>query len=396
MTSFPVPQAALTPDPEAQWWQRPNQRAEWRPVDAAAIAALPAGVALCRGGEPRLRNRKAALGCWCRMPSEQGPGRWVDQAEAKAAWARGDALWWPGAPGWVQAPTAVEVVDLQSAAAMEVVEAKVPAAPVEVQPVVAAPWPRGPLPRSEYTINGHTFEMVRVPPGTFMMGSPPEEPDRHPDEAQVQVTLTRAFEVGVFPVTQAFWQAVMGENPSNHQTGMDAPRRPVETIDWFQAVRFCNAASMAHGLTEAYTKRRREGWCYNPDGPGFRLPTEAEWEYAARAGEAYRYAGGDDPDAVAWHAVNSARSTQPVGGKRPNAWGLHDMSGNVREWCFDRWIDRYGGGVDPLGKAASDTRVSRGSSYRSRPQDVRVAFRHYCTPPNRSSDLGLRLVRTVP
>jgi sulfatase modifying factor 1 len=392
MTTFPVPDAALVPDPDAQWWQRPTPQHSWQPVAPAALGGLPAGTQLCRGGEQRVRSVDEGRGCWCRPAGAAGPGRWVDAATAKAAWARGEELWWPGAAAWARAPAAVEADAFQDAPRV--------VAPVDVSPAAPAAWPRGPLPRTAYTINGHTFEMVRVPPGTFMMGSPPDEPGRDADEAQVQVTLTRAFEVGVFPVTQALWQAVMGNNPSRFKAPADAPQRPVENVSWFDAVQFCNAASAARGLAPAYTIGGGGAPKVECDfgAPGFRLPTEAEWEYAARAGEAhrYRYAGSNDPDAVAWHRGNSGGSTQPVGVKRPNAWGLRDMSGNVWEWCGDWYAGQLLGGKDPVGPASGSARVNRGGSWFDLPRSARVARRNYDAPGNRDSTLGVRLLRTVP
>lgn len=385
MTTFPVPDAALVPDPDAQWWQRPTPQRPWQPVAPADLGGLPAGTQLCRGGEQRVRRAEEARGCWYRPPGAAGPGHWVDAAAAKEAWARGEELWWPGAAAWARAPAAVEVVEVQTAVV-----------PVEVQPVAAAPVPSGPLPRSSYTINGHTFEMVRVPPGTFIMG-PTHAQDVQPGLGdQVEVTLTHAFEVGVFPVTQALWQAVMGKNPAHFSAGVEAPLRPVEMVSWGDAMQFCNAASRARGLPEAYLQGRGAERSCNFAALGFRLPTEAEWEYAARAGEAHRYAGSDDLDAVAWHRGNSGGSTQPVGGKRPNAWGLHDMSGNVWEWCGDWFARQLLGGKDPGGPASGAIRVDRGGSWGRVPQYARVASRSFGGPGYRSSDLGVRLLRTVP
>jgi formylglycine-generating enzyme required for sulfatase activity len=389
MTTFPVPDAALVPDPDAQWWQRPTPQHSWQPVAPAALGGLPAGTQLCRGGEQRVRSVDEGRGCWCRPAGAAGPGRWVDAATAKAAWARGEELWWPGAAAWARAPAAEQVVEVQTAVV-----------PVEVQAVAAAPWPTGPLPRSSYTINGQTFEMVRVPPGTFMMGSPLSEQGRRKDERQVKVSIGRTAAVSVFPVTQALWQAVMDKNPSKFQAFADAPHRPVEMVSWLDAVEFCNKASEACELPPVYAIGPGASptvGC-NFDAFGFRLPTEAEWEYAARAGGAYRflYAGSDTLNEVGWYSGNAGQATQPVGRKLPNSWGLHDMSGNVSEWCGDEYSVKLPGGKDPVGSESGSYRVRRGGSWLNDPLSARVAHRICVGPGSRFGNLGVRLVRTVP
>ncbi len=243
--------------------------------------------------------------------------------------------------------------------------------------------------------------MVVVPPCRFIMGSPEDDPDRLDDEIAHEVTLTRAFAIATTPVTQALWVAVTGSNPSWFTGGPEAPRRPVEMVSWFDAVRFCNALSAKVGLVPAY----RVGAGDDPtvlrvaDADGFRLPTEVERECAARAGTRHVYAGGDDLDAVAWHDENSAGRTQPVRRMRANAWGLYDMSGNVGEWCWDSY-DEYPAAsvVDPTGPASGATRVKRGVSWDLDPQGVRVACRYFQDPGFVDNGLynGLRLSRTVP
>jgi sulfatase modifying factor 1 len=241
-----------------------------------------------------------------------------------------------------------------------------------------------------------SFDVVYVPPGEFEMGSPPTEEGRFGDETQHRVRLTRGFELGVFPVTQALYAAVMGVNPSSFK----GDQLPVENVSWFDAVRLCNAVSRACGLPEAYSigpgGEPTVSWSWS--SVGFRLPTESEWEYAARSGTRHVYAGGDDRAAVGWFEDNSGGSTHPVGQKRSNAWGLHDMSGNVFEWCWDGYGD-YPKGVstDPTGgaPASGSDRVGRGGSWFVGPLFARVAYRGSNAPGGRGSGLGVRLLRTV-
>ena len=262
--------------------------------------------------------------------------------------------------------------------------------------------------RETHTVNGQTFELVHCPPGTFTMGSPEDEADRSDYEVQHEVTLTRGFAMGVVPVTQALWEAVTGENPSEHQDGDDAPQRPVETVSWFDAVRFCNALSAKLGLAAAYTIDEPAVTC-NFGATGFRLPTEAEWEYAARSGgDAFVYAGSDDLDEVGWYddsecddegeegSPASIDCPQPVGGKRPTRWGLYDLSGNVWEWCWDRWV--YCSTectTDPVGADEGPFRVYRGGSWLNAAGLARAASRDRFYPGDRTGSLGLRLSRTI-
>jgi formylglycine-generating enzyme required for sulfatase activity len=170
-------------------------------------------------------------------------------------------------------------------------------------------------------------------------------------------------------------------------------------VSWFDAVRFCNAQSAKVGLRAAYEIGSGDAPSVRViDGAdGFRLPTEAEWECAARAGAAHVYAGGDDLDAVAWHSGNSGRTTHAVGQKRANAWGLHDLSGNVWEWCQD-WVGDYASGAatDPQGASSGSGRVRRGGSWYDTAQYARVALRYGNDPGYRNVDVGVRLTRTIP
>jgi formylglycine-generating enzyme required for sulfatase activity len=195
--------------------------------------------------------------------------------------------------------------------------------------------------------------------------------------------LTEGFYLARHEVTQAQWTAVMGHNPAVFKRGADAPQRPVESVSWEDCQR----------LIERLNSR----------GVGrFRLPTEAEWEYAARAGSPSRFPWGDDlqEGATHSHAWANSRSyavTHPVGQKPPNAWGLHDMHGNVWEWCSD-WYGPYAEGRqrDPRGPAAGREKVFRGGSWFDFPVSLRSANRHRHAPDERYPAIGLRLVWTPP
>ena len=218
-----------------------------------------------------------------------------------------------------------------------------------------------------------TMKMVLIPAGKFLMG---EGEDRH------EVTLSKPFYMGITEVTQAQYEAVMGTNPSYFKGATN----PVETVFWNDAAEFCKKLS---------EKTRQT----------FRLPTEAEWEYACRAGTQTAFSFGDDPSALGdyawhnWHKGNSELMTHPVGQKKPNAWGLYDMHGNVWEWCAD-WIGEYPKGpvTDPSGPATgSGARVLRGGAWSSDdPGRFRCAFRLNYDPSLRLNRDGFRCARTLP
>ena len=217
-----------------------------------------------------------------------------------------------------------------------------------------------------FTVNGVSFKMIAVKGGTFQMGSDDGYNAVH------QVTLSDYY-IGETEVTQELWNAVMGSNPSYFYGNM---QRPVETVSWNDCQTFISRLNELTGET-------------------FRLPTEAQWEYAARGGyksKGYTYSGSNAIDDVAWHWYNSDRTTHPVKTKAPNELGIYDMGGNVWEWCSD-WYGDYSSAAqtDPTGPATGSGRVGRGGSWRHDATGCRVATHSSCTPASASSDTGLRL-----
>jgi formylglycine-generating enzyme required for sulfatase activity len=211
-----------------------------------------------------------------------------------------------------------------------------------------------------------------------------------------RVTL-RSFYLGVCEVTQREWIAVMGNNPSTFK----GDALPVETVSWYEAAAFCNRLSLKEGLTPAY-RRTGVGIVCDFNANGYRLPTEAEWEYAAKggaeAGEVpFEYAGGNDVDMVGWYENNSGGTSRAVGTMAPNILGLYDMSGNVWEWCWDRY-GRYPSEdqTDPKGPAGSrmDLRTDRGGSWNHGAQFLRTANRDAYISSYRYWLLGFRLCRS--
>ena len=233
-------------------------------------------------------------------------------------------------------------------------------------------------------------EMVLIPAGIFMMGSPDDEPERFGNEGPRRQVRVSGFYMGKYQVTQAEYKAVMGENPSKFK----GANHPVEQVNWYHAVEYCNRLSQGEGLTPAYTvEGKNVEW--DCGAKGYRLPTEAEWEYACRAGTAAAYhTGANITDNTGWYCENSGGKTHPVGQKPPNAWGLYDMHGNVWDWCWD-WYGEYPSGAqtDPLGAHTGIYRVMRGGGWDNVARVVRCAFRIHRTPPVRSYNLGFRLVR---
>jgi formylglycine-generating enzyme required for sulfatase activity len=213
-----------------------------------------------------------------------------------------------------------------------------------------------PIASSREVINSIGMKLMLVPKGQFAMGSPRGARNADLDERQTAVTITRDYHIGAFEVTQAQFQRVMGRNPSQFQgTRVEGggEHRPVEQVSWNDAVDFCKR------LSELPEEKAA--------GRVYRLPTEAEWEYACRGGNAGEYAFGDRVEALgdyAWFEDNSDGRTHPVGKKKPNAWGLHDMHGNVWEWCADWYVPHAGRPlIDPTGPLQGTDRVYRGGGW---------------------------------
>jgi formylglycine-generating enzyme required for sulfatase activity len=233
---------------------------------------------------------------------------------------------------------------------------------------------------------------VSIHAGTFRMGSPDTDSDRYSDEVlQHQVTISRGFELQASEVTQGQWVAVMGSNPSRFTnpencpgTRVDSggvkmcPDNPVEQISWDDAQEFIQKLNSIG------------------DGYRYRLPSEAEWEYAARAGTTGLYAG--DLDAMAWYRENSSQVTHPVRKKQANAWGLYDMHGNVWELVADWYASSYSSGAvtDPTGPSTGTKRVLRGGGWSNVARRCRSAIRFSYLPDGRHTSFGFRLVRINP
>jgi formylglycine-generating enzyme required for sulfatase activity len=227
-----------------------------------------------------------------------------------------------------------------------------------------------------------------IPPGTFNMGSPPDEQDRDTDENPLTtVTLTRGFWMGKNEVTQGEFLELFEENPSRFKLGLN---HPVDNTSWDIAMLYCERLTQR----EASAGRLPEGYVY-------RLPTEAEWEYACRAGTSTRYSFGDDPDFLlfddyAWHLDNTGGRTHPVGEKLPNPWGLHGLHGSVYEWCLGWHVTYPGGHVTDYISAPDSNHVLRGGAWSDRPRNGRAAERHWFGIDLNFGNVGFRVILADP
>ena len=233
--------------------------------------------------------------------------------------------------------------------------------------------PPEPFGNQTFTVNGVSFDMIAVEGGTFTMGATAEQgSDAYGDESPThQVTLS-SYYIGKTEVTQELWQAVMGSNPSN----FSGTNLPVERVSWDDCQEFITKLNALTGKT-------------------FRLPTEAEWEFAARGGinsRGFKYSGSNTLSNVSWYDGNSADKTHPVATKASNELGIYDMSGNVWEWCND-WYGSYTSTsqTNPTGPNSGKYRVKRGGSWDCNARGCRVSIRIWSSPTSRSDNLGLRL-----
>jgi len=240
-------------------------------------------------------------------------------------------------------------------------------------------------------------KLVLVPKGSFMMGSPATEAGRYSNEVQHTVTLTTDFWMAESEVAQRQYRNLMGTSPSLFK-GDDLP---VEQVSWYDAVAYCNALSVKENLTPCYQiNGTTVGWADGVKCTGYRLPTEAEWEYAANPAAPPRtiYAGADTVDGVAWIDTNSGNTTHAVKTKSANGRGLYDLSGNVWEWVWDWYQSNYEAlpATDPIGPSTAAIRVIRGGSWDYPASFARVAKRDYGAPTDRVNILGFRFVRSNP
>jgi formylglycine-generating enzyme required for sulfatase activity len=240
-------------------------------------------------------------------------------------------------------------------------------------------------------------EFVLINGGTFTMGSPANEPGRdngRDRETQHQVTVS-SFYMGKYEVTQKEYEEIMGTNPAIYHKG---DNMPVQQVNWFAAIEYCNNRSQKEGLTPAYTiNGANVTWDRNANG--YRLPTEAEWEYACRAGTTTAYNTGDTiSDNTGWYSSNSKSAAHAVGQKPPNAWGLYDMHGNVAEWCWDNHLSYSSGAqtnpTTSLTKSGSQQVVIRGGDYSHSAAMVRSAYRGANASRSGFPFIGFRLVRS--
>ena len=251
------------------------------------------------------------------------------------------------------------------------------------------------------------IQLKRIPAGEFVMGSPDDDKDALDDEKpQHRVRITRPFYLGTYELTQAQYEAVMGENPSRFSAtgggkekvaGQSTDQHPVEQVSWVDAVRFCNKLSEREGMNPFYQIKGEDVSVPQWKGSGYRLPTEAEWEYACRAGSKTWFSFGDEQAGLGehgWFAGNAGSRHHPVGQLVPNGFGLYDMHGNVWEWCWDGYGENpyaKSPADDPTGPIGAALRVFRGGGWGGIPRGCRSADRGRRAPGTRISSVGFRL-----
>ncbi|MEC7986530.1 MAG: SUMF1/EgtB/PvdO family nonheme iron enzyme [Myxococcota bacterium] len=246
--------------------------------------------------------------------------------------------------------------------------------------------------KKKVEVERESFVMVKIESGSFMMGSDTQDAAAQSVEfPRHKVNLQKGFWMSSTPITQSLYERITRSNPSAKKH----PQQPVESISWFDAVNFCNRLSIQQEIAPAYRIVQQKVFWDRSSG-GYRLPTEAEWEYAARAGKETVFAGSDNPTEVAWFYDNSHGTPQQVAQRKPNSFGLHDMSGNVWEWCFDG-SGAYPANIatDPIGDSNADKKIRRGGSWRNKITALRVTHRSHSKPSRISNACGFRIVRTV-
>ena len=270
--------------------------------------------------------------------------------------------------------------------------------PIALALLACSSTPSEPTGLLDSAADTRTLDMVLVASGSFTIGCTPAQEEFCDDEERPtrDITLSRAFWMTEHEVTQRDFIQLMGENPSENG---DCLNCPVEQVSWDDAARFANALSQLEGLPTCYACR--EGGCETEeawlDCRGYRLPTEAEWEYAARCGTDTIYAGGDDAFTLAWTRRNSLDSTQPVGELTPNACGLYDLSGNVWEWVADEYCPYPSDSiVDPFQSCGTDTIPIRGGSWHFSAGAARCGRRYTHHRGDSGFSIGFRIVREVP
>ena len=250
--------------------------------------------------------------------------------------------------------------------------------------------------QADKTVKG---TLVLIPAGPFSLGNTGSYEGEYDEKPPVTIIISKPFYISKYEITQQQYKAVMGNNPSEFK-GDDLP---VEQVSWYDALNFCNRLSQSEGLTPCYTMNGTKVTC-DFEANGYRLPTEAEWEYAAKAGTKTDFYSGKltysgnspiDPnlDKIAWYSANSSNATHPVGQKAPNAFGLYDMSGNVWEWCWDRYAEYPSKETkDYQGPEIGTYRVYRGGGWRNLAWYCRSTNRDRNYLDDKNNSLGFRVV----
>ena len=244
-------------------------------------------------------------------------------------------------------------------------------------------------------INKVEFKMISISGGTFNMGNA---------DTRIMPVMLSPYMISNIPITQELYQQVVGHNPSKIKGLLN----PVESVSWYDAIVFCNKLSKLHKLQPCYAigsiadlnaiERNSQLWLRlscDMNANGYRLPTEAEWEFAAGCGGNYLYAGSDDIEQVAWYGENSGITTHPVGQKKSNRFGLYDMSGNVEEWCNDWYADyRQTPQKNPVGSMIGTHKIKRGGSWLHDAEQCVISARNFSLPQSRGATLGFRICQS--